>query len=74
MPSETMKYSAFVVTDCLEIYSSALTVRCQIEKSYTSSPDSSQRASEWTARQYTADIFGAFIEFLTGVEKSSTFR
>jgi hypothetical protein len=40
----------------------------------TSRPDSSHSASEWTARQYTADIFGAFVECFIGVEKSSNVR
>jgi hypothetical protein len=37
----------------------------------TSSPERSHNASDWTARQKTADIFGACMKLLTGVENSS---
>jgi len=66
---ENMQYLSFFVPYGLQIDTSALhSLKSQIDI-HTSRPDSSHSASEWTARQYTADISGAFIECFIGVEK-----
>src|SRR3954469_25644314 len=70
---ETMDYSAFFMSYCLEVDPPALIVSYS-RRETTSKPDSNHSASECTARQYTAEIFGGFIALLTGVERSSMVR
>jgi hypothetical protein len=65
-----MYYFAFFVPYCLQVDSTTLKVR-DADGEPTSRPERSHSASEWIARQYTADILGGCIECLTGVENSS---
>ena len=66
---QTMYYCAFLMAHSLQIDPSALKVRTPAN-ALTSRPDINHNASEWTARQYTADILDG--TFLAVVVKSSS--